>query len=101
MKEIVVIGNAEIVEPFRATGAHVEIVHSPLESEEVLKKHIEEGTKLVFLEEVFFKHNIKLIMENREKLFPTIVPIPGRGAEGYAQERLRLLIRKAVGADIF
>jgi len=101
VKEIVVIGNAEIVEPFRATGASVEIVHSASESEKVLKKHIEEGTKLVFLEEVYFKHNIKLIMENREKLFPTIVPIPGRGAEGYAQERLRLLIRRAVGADIF
>lgn len=101
MSEIVVIGNPEIVEPFKVIGANVEIVHSPLESEEVLKRHIKEGTKLIFLEEVFFRHNIKLIMENRERLFPTIVPIPGREVEGYAQERLRILIRKAVGADIF
>lgn len=101
MKEIVIIGNAEIVEPFKATGAHIEIVHSKEESEEVLKRHIMEGTKLVFIEEVFFKNNIKLIMENRERIFPTIIPIPGRGAEGYAQERLRLLIKKAIGADIF
>lgn len=101
MKEIVVIGNPEIVEPFRAAGAYVEVVFSESESEEVLKKHIREETKLIFLEEIYFKYNIKLIMENREKLFPTIIPIPGRGAEGYALERLRLLIRKAVGADIF
>ncbi len=101
MNEIVVIGNAEIVEPFRAAGAQVEIVYSEAESSEILEKHIKEGTKLIFLEEIYFKHNIKMIMENREKLFPTIVPIPGRGAEGYALERLRLLIRKAVGADIF
>lgn len=101
MKDIVVIGNPEIVEPFRAAGAHVEVVYTEAESEEALTKHIKEGTRLIFLEEVYFKYNIKLIMENREKLFPTIIPIPGRGAEGYALERLRLLIRKAVGADIF
>ena len=101
MKEIVVIGNPEIVEPFRAVGVDVEIVTAPSASEEIIKRHIKEGTKLIFLEEVFFKHNIKLIMENRENLFPTIVPIPGRGRGGYAQERLRILIRKAVGADIF
>ncbi len=101
MKDIVVIGNPEIVEPFKAAGAYVEVVYSEAESEEVLTRHIKEGTRLIFLEEIYFKYNIKLIMENRDKLFPTIIPIPGRGAEGYALERLRLLIRKAVGADIF
>ncbi len=101
MHSIVVIGKEANIEAFKALGVEIIPVVSVENSKEALDRIVKEGVNLVFIEETYFESLLKEVDKFREKVFPVIIPIPGEKDTGFARERLRMIIKKAVGTDIF
>ncbi len=99
--EICIVGSAEFVEPFRATGVAV----YPVEErnlKEVIETVIKKDFKIIFYEE-----NIYPFIQNKEqelkgRVFPSFVPLPSiKTKERLATKRLKELIKRAVGIEIY
>ena len=100
-KALAIVGKRETVMPFLATGARVVYVKEG-ECASTVQELIKEGTKIVFFTEEFIDELSEILMEYRTKTLPCLIPIPsGRGKTKVAVERIRGVIKKAVGADIF
>ncbi|MGB7054596.1 MAG: V-type ATP synthase subunit F [bacterium] len=100
-KALAIVGKRETVMPFLATGARVVYVKEG-ECANVVQELIKEGTKIVFFTEEFIDELSEILMQYRTETLPCLIPIPsGRGKTKIAVERIRGVIKKAVGADIF
>jgi vacuolar-type H+-ATPase subunit F/Vma7 len=63
---------------------------------------ISEGTKIILFTEEFIDELNDVLMRYRTETTPCLIPIPtGRGKTKLAIERIRGVIKKAVGADVF
>lgn len=88
--------------PFKAIGVQVFPVEKAEEARETLSRLIKEGYGLILITEDLAPKLEDLLREVATEPTPSIIPIPSSGGStGFALERLRETIKKAVGADIF
>lgn len=100
-KAMAIVGKRETVMPFLATGAAVVYVKEG-ECAKVVQDLIKDGTKIVFFTEEFIEELSDILIKYRTETLPCLIPVPsGRGKTKLAVERIRGVIKKAVGADIF
>ncbi|HEC78156.1 MAG TPA: hypothetical protein ENI34_03315 [candidate division WOR-3 bacterium] len=98
---LAIIGKKETIMPFLATGAKVVYVEKG-KSVEVVEELINQGFKIIFFTEEFIEELNSVLMRYRNQTIPCLIPIPtGRGKTKLAIERIRGVIKKAVGADVF
>jgi V/A-type H+-transporting ATPase subunit F len=98
---IAIVGQRETIMPFLATGATVLYVTKG-ECVAIVETLITEGYKIIFFTEEFIEELSDILSKYRNKTIPCLIPIPtGRGKTKLAIERIRGVIKKAVGADVF
>ncbi|MBN2378390.1 hypothetical protein JXM67_01110 [candidate division WOR-3 bacterium] len=99
--EICILGPRELVEPFRGVG----LDEVRADSSNVAQKAKELSVsryKIVFYAEEFYPALREFLLKRTGSVFPTFVPIPSMGeGERYATERLKELIKKAIGVDVY
>lgn len=101
LTEICVLGPEELLEPFRAVGLAGSIADkgSALERARALAQS---DYKIVFYDEEFYPLLKDFLLKRPGGVFPTYIPVPSlSGGERYAMERLRELIKKAIGVDVY
>lgn len=99
---LAVIGERDLVLSFKALGIPVFGVDSLDQAKETMRKLIEEEYALIFITETLASGMSDLLQEVATKPVPAIIPIPtSKGSSGFALNRLRETIKKAVGADVF
>ncbi|MBE0433251.1 hypothetical protein IBX73_07280 [candidate division WOR-3 bacterium] len=100
-KPLAIVGKRETVMPFLVTGASVTYVKEG-ECAGVVEGLIREGTEIILFTEEFIEELSEILAKYRTETLPCLIPIPsGRGKTNTAVERIRGIIKKAVGADIF
>jgi len=98
---LAIVGQKETIMPFLATGAKVVYVKKG-ECIKVVDDLIKEGIKIIFFTEEFIEELSDTLVKYRTETMPCLIPIPtGRGKTKLAIERIRGVIKKAVGADVF
>lgn len=98
---LAIVGQRETIMPFLATGAKVVYVKAG-ECIKVVEELIEQDFKIIFFTEEFIEELNDILLNYRNKTIPCLIPIPtGRGKTKLAIERIRGVIKKAVGADVF
>jgi len=95
------LGPVELTEPFRAVG----LAAARADSKNALDKAVElcqRAYKIVFYAEDFYPLLSEFLLKRGGDQFPTFIPIPSTGeGENYASQRLRELIKKAIGVDVY
>ncbi|MCK4250426.1 hypothetical protein KAX97_03210 [candidate division WOR-3 bacterium] len=100
-KTLAIVGQQETIMPFLATGAEVVYVKKG-ECVKVVEELIGQGFKIIFFTEEFIDELSEILLNYRTETIPCLIPIPtGRGKTKLAIERIRGVIKKAVGADVF
>ncbi len=98
---LAIVGQRETIMPFLATGAKVVYVKKG-ECVKVVEDLIREGIKIILFTEEFIDELHDVLLRYRTETIPCLIPIPtGRGKTKLAIERIRGVIKKAVGADVF
>jgi len=97
------VGEADSIIGFLALGVEIHPVTSTGEAAEILDKLVngKERYGIVLITETVAEQIMDRIIDLSERVLPTIVLIPSnRGSKGYAMERIRRIVERAVGADI-
>lgn len=98
---LAIVGRKETIMPFLATGAEV-VYAQKGECVKVVEDLISRGTKIILFTEEFIDELEDVLARYRTETTPCLIPIPtGRGKTKLAIERIRGVIKKAVGADVF
>ena len=98
---LAIVGPKETIMPFLATGAKV-IYARRGDCVTVIEDLIRQGFKIIFFTEEFIDELNDVLLSYRNKTIPCLIPIPtGRGKTKMAIERIRGVIKKAVGVDVF
>ncbi|MGB3340165.1 MAG: V-type ATP synthase subunit F [bacterium] len=100
-KALAIVGQRETIMPFLVTGAQVVYIKQG-EGTTAVEDLIAQGFKIIFFTEEFINELDGILMKYRNQTTPCLIPIPtGRGKTKLAIERIRGVIKKAVGADVF
>ncbi len=98
---LAIIGKKESVMPFIATGAKVYYIKEG-EAETKVEELINQGVKVIFFSEEFAEELALVLKKYQTETFPCLIPFSsGRMRLNIGIERIRQLIKKAAGADIF
>ena len=101
MYRIGVIGDFDSICGFYALGLDVFPVQTASEARQQLKKLCADGYGVVYITEPLMQEVKDLCETMLHDQLPAVIPIPtGAGATGFAQERMRNFVKKAVGSDI-
>ena len=99
---IAVIGDRESILCFQAVGLKTFPATGPEEARELMAQAFKGDYAVIFLTEGLAGPLGDMIEEAANRPLPSIVLIPNnRGSLGIALGKMRDMIRKAVGADIF
>lgn len=98
---LAIVGRKETIMPFLATGAKV-VYAQKGKCVNIVEDLVSQGTKIILFTEEFIDELQDVLMKYRTETTPCLIPIPtGRGKTKLAIERIRGVIKKAVGADVF
>ncbi len=97
--KVAVVGPAEVVIPFRATGLEVFPVESRTDPMALLEKLIQDGYQLIFFTDDMTERIRPLLERYRFAALPCLVALPLTGS-GAGEEQLRAAVCKAYGADV-
>ncbi len=98
---IAIIGKKEDVLPFLATGVMVCYIKEG-EGERVVEELINQGIRVLFFSDEFLGELDEIIKRFQAETFPCLIPFSfGGGKTKLGIERIRRIIKKAAGADIF
>ncbi len=95
-----VVGRPEVIAPFRAAGLSVFPVEPGPDAGTQVEKLLGAGLSVLFYTEDLSPHLAGLIGRHSLSATPCLVMLP-MGAEQRGIERLREIVRRAVGADVF
>jgi V/A-type H+-transporting ATPase subunit F len=95
-----VVGRPEVIVPFRAAGFAVFPVEPGPDAGARVEALLEAGLSVLFYTEDLSPHLAGLIGRYSRSATPCLVMLP-MGAEQHGFERLREIVRRAVGADVF
>lgn len=98
--KIGVVGRPEVIAPFRAAGFAVFAVEPGPEAGRQVEELLAAGLSVLFYTEDLAGHLADLIARYSRGATPCLVMLP-MGAEQRGLERLREIVRRAVGADVF
>ncbi len=102
MSNVICIGNKNVVMPYSAVGFDIRIVSNSEEAVKAVNDAIEGKYSLIFVQEDYYEDISDVIEKTMENAVPVISAIPGPlGASGKAFDKLREIIKRAIGADIF
>lgn len=97
---VAVVGDEALIGPFKGTG--IAVVHlgdnPPAES---VRRLIEEGYGIIFFPEELLPQLGGLLSDFKGSALPCLIPIPFQFDQTAAVGRLKELVRRSVGADIF
>jgi len=98
--EIAIIGNGASVLAFKAGGVDAFVADGDTKARELLRK-LAATYKVIFITDDLANANGDLIERMNENAYPVVVPVPSdKGASGYATERLKNQMERALGVDI-
>ena len=101
MPEIAMIGDRDSILGFRALGIAIFAVSTRSESAEALREVIRQECKVAFITEQMSPGPEEIAGIIGDRTFPVVTMIPSnRGPTGLPMQRLKMLVRKAAGADI-
>ena len=95
-----VVGRSDVIAPFRAAGFAVFPVEPGPEAGTKVEALIAAGLSVLFYTEDLSPHLAGLIGRYSRSATPCLVMLP-MGVEQRGFERLREIVRRAVGADVF
>jgi|UniRef100_A0A7V3VUI3 vacuolar-type H+-ATPase subunit F/Vma7 len=99
--DLAIIGKRQEILPFLATGALTFVIEKG-EAEKKVTELINEGVKIIFFSEDFMEELMDILKRYQTETFPCLIPFStGAKKTNIAIERLRGIIKKAVGAEIF
>lgn len=101
--KVLIIGDRDISLPFRAAGIEANFAENVQEGRKILLEAIEKDYGIIFLVESIAQGSLDIIdriSETRSLPIITIIPDFGREMPRAAEERLRQLIRRAVGIEL-
>jgi V/A-type H+-transporting ATPase subunit F len=99
---IAFLGDRDTVAGFRPLGLSVHAVRSPEDAREALHAAREGGCRLLLVTEQAALWLQDELQEMATRSLPAVLVVPStRGSQGLGMQRLRGLVEKAVGADIF
>jgi V/A-type H+-transporting ATPase subunit F len=100
--KIAAVGEEDIVLGFQALGIEIFPVATPEATAEVVKELMNSPDYgIVFVSESLADQVEELMVEIGSRPLPSLVYIPGsKGSQGFAMQRIRKIIERAVGADI-
>lgn len=97
---IAVVGRHEVVVPFLAAGLAVVPVEPGTEAAQRVRELVAGGYQVVFFTEDLLPWLGELLERTRRSATPCLVALPAGEAEA-STVRLREVVKRAVGADIF
>ncbi|MFQ5796453.1 MAG: V-type ATP synthase subunit F [Candidatus Bipolaricaulia bacterium] len=101
MDEIAVVGSKDVNLGFKALGVTVVDVATPEQAEQAVEDLANRGCQIILIAEALAEQIGPTLDRFQERPTPAVVMIPDhRGSRGYARERVRRLVEKAVGIDI-
>lgn len=95
-----VVGRPEVIAPFRAAGFAVFPVEPGPDASAKVERLLGAGLAVLFYTEDLSEHLAGLLDRYCRSATPGLVMLP-MGAEQRGFERLREIVRRAVGADVF
>ena len=95
-----VVGRPEVIAPFRAAGFAVFPVEPGLDAGSRAEALLEAGLSVMFYTEDLSPHLAGLIGRYSRSATPCLVMLP-MGAGRHGISRLRELVKRSVGADVF
>ena len=100
MYRIGVIGDADSVSGFKASGMSVFPVKDDTEAAQVLRKLAADKFAIIYVTENYASRITDAIDEYKDSRLPAIIPIPSiSGIEGLGMKNIKKWIERAVGAD--
>jgi V/A-type H+-transporting ATPase subunit F len=100
--KICAIGDYDTVLIFRSLGVQVYPVEDVSEANEVFNRSVKEGYHAIFLTEKLAQKMEDVLKKVNLNWTPMVSIVPDyHGSTGYAFERVRDTVKKAIGADIF
>lgn len=103
MPKIALVADKHTSLPFLGVGINTVICEESKEVRRIFQKLFEQGHGVIFITESLASKCLDVIEELSDKkpsLIITIVPDFGGGALGAAEQRLKNLIKKAVGMEL-
>jgi V/A-type H+-transporting ATPase subunit F len=100
--KIAAVGEEDIVLGFKALGIEIYPVDDPETTVTVVKKLMDSSDYgIIFVSESLATKVEAIVAESGPRPLPSLVYIPGtKGSQGFAMQRIRKIIERAVGADI-
>lgn len=99
--DLAIVGKKENILPFLATGARICFIEKG-EAEQKVMELINQGVRVILFTEEFTDELKKVLKIYQTETFPCLIPFSsGETKSRIAIERLRGIIKKAVGADVF
>ena len=98
--ETAIIGNGQSVLAFKAGGVDAFVAEGGAKARELLRK-VAKTYKVIFITDDLAVALNDLIERMNEQAYPIVVPVPSdNGANGFAMERMKGQMEKALGVDI-
>ena len=95
-----VVGRAEVVEPFRAAGLLVRPVEPGADAAAVVEELARSGAAVIFYTGDLAEELAGLVQRYSRQALPCLVVLP-LSETGSGTERLREIVKRAIGADVF
>jgi V/A-type H+-transporting ATPase subunit F len=98
--EIAIIGMGTGVLAFKAAGVDAYTATDSGAAREILRK-VARDHKVIFLTDTFARDLDDLLKRMLQDPYPVVVPIPGdAGSNGYAVEKMKEQMERALGVDV-
>lgn len=101
VKHMAILGLDEAVLAYRALGMISVVLDEPSGLDEAVEILIKDGVAVIFIMDDLAAKRADVFESYQEALLPALIPVPGgRLKESFGLERLRNMVRKAVGIDL-
>lgn len=97
---IAIVGKKSSVLPFLSSGATVYFIEDG-EAQKKIEELINQGAKIIFFAEEFINELKNLLEKYQVETFPCLVPFYSGKKTGIGINRVREIIKRACGVDIF
>lgn len=98
---IAIIGNKNIIQPFKLFGIEIFSIKSEEEGREIIKTISQANFAVVFVTEDWIKKLDKDLDELKKRTIPAVVSLPTHlSQEEYGLKELKKTVERAIGSDI-
>lgn len=99
--KIGIIGNRDLILPFKAFNFEVFPINNLEEGKEVIKKVTQDNFAILFITEDWEEKLEEELLSLKAATLPAVISLPTHlGSTGYSLKELKKIIERAVGSDI-